>query len=376
MVMRPDILLLDEPTSRLDPIAKDAFVSALGKLSSEFGTTVIIAEHCTENLLELSNKVLIMNSGELVFHGDPRQACTAVKNEPVFETFPAAARLWKELGDAGECPLSVNEGKRLLERYSVVQLKHEDGGAVSGSAAINVKNIYYRYEKSLPDVIKNVCFSVCVGEIFTLLGANGCGKTTLLDLISANKRPYKGKIEIFDKPIEKFGDNLYGGTLALLVQEPKALFSHDTVFAELDGRRDLIERFGFERLENRHPYDLSGGEQQKCALAKIMLHSPKILLLDEPTKGMDAATSNEICELIKGLKNEGKTVMIVTHDVELAAKVSDRCALMFDGGLVNVDTPAKFFGENYFYTTGASRIARGKIANVLTVSDIVNCVEK
>lgn len=230
--------------------------------------------------------------------------------------------------------------------------------------AIQAKSLWFRYTKSGVDILSGTDFTLHRGEIFSLFGANGSGKTTLIHALAGLNKPYRGKVEIN-------GNSTVQKRIALLPQEPKAVFTKDTVAQELNGNEEMIRKFRLLSLSERHPYDLSGGEQQLCAIAKILLSNPDILILDEPTKGMDADAKERLGEILSDFKKDCKAALLVTHDLDFAAKFADRCGLLFHGTVTSTDTPRAFFSGNYFYTTAAARIARGVIKNAVTCQDVI-----
>ena len=223
--------------------------------------------------------------------------------------------------------------------------------------------------------------------VILMAGLNGAGKTTVLKVLSGIEKPYRGKIKLLGKNIKDYrGNELHFHNVALLPQNVHDVFLRDTVESDLrdmcrvlgysavqaDEKMSAVsEKLGISRLFGKHPYDLSGGEAQKCALAKVLLSGPKILLLDEPTKGIDAHAKLILRDILFSLKREGVTVIAVTHDTEFAAIASDKCALFFDGEVISPSSPRNFFSGNDFYTTAASRISRGIFENTVTVDDVV-----
>ncbi|MBQ3151501.1 MAG: ATP-binding cassette domain-containing protein [Clostridia bacterium] len=390
MVMNPDILLLDEPTSQLDPIAASDFIATLHKLNRETGLTVILVEHRLEEVFPVADKVITMHDGRILFFDEPKKVCKLMKGGPLEAGLPSAVRIFNALCEEGECPLTVRDGRNFIENYADKASACSIGKhTLKGEKAIEVKNLWFRYEKNLPDVITDLDFGVTEGEIVSILGGNGSGKTTMLNLLAGLDKPYKGKIKLFGKNINNYkGASLYRRNIALLAQNPKLVFQKDRVDDDFSAalktmeipvseHKDLIEktvrRFGVEQLLHRHPYDLSGGEQQKCALCKLLLTEPKILLLDEPTKGFDAQSKQTLAKMLTELKADGKTIVIVTHDVEFAAQISDRCALFFDGKIISDGTPNSFFSGNTFYTTAASRISRGVFKDTVLCEEVIRC---
>ena len=322
--------------------------------------------------------------------GTPRELCTALRTHPLALGLPTASRIWAGLNVPDvPCPLTVREGRELLEeRFS------ERAGALvpvkprpQMPPVLQAEGLCFRYEKDAPDVLRELSLSVCAGEIFALLGGNGAGKTTTLHLLAGLEKPYRGTIRILGKKMKDYKNGaLYRSCLSLLPQSPRTVFLKDSVredyrqlltahgvrAAEQEEKiAALADRLDITALLDRHPYDLSGGEQQKCALGKLLLTDPKLLLLDEPTKGLDADYKQRLRSLLHSLRAEGRTIVMVTHDVEFAAAVADRCALFFDGEIIADGTPNEFFAGNHFYTTAAARIARTVFPNAVLCEEVV-----
>lgn len=419
MTMAPRLLLLDEPTSQLDPIAATNFINTLYKLNRGMGITVIIAEHRLEELFPIADRVIVMDGGEVIANDAPRKVCRMLSDHPVSAAFPAATRIFAgifqktgrtvntEAPSLENIPLTVREGREFLKAFvgsrtgagDEIKNKNESLSpeSVCGEAvdtvdvppAVVMKNVWFRYERNSADILRGTGLSVKCGEIFSVLGGNGSGKTTMLKVLSGISYAYRGRTELFGKNIKDYSRiGLHHGNVALLPQNVDSVFIKKTVREDLldicrimgmsreeSGRAvdEMAERLGISEFvrADRHPYDLSGGEMQKCALAKVLLTRPRLLLLDEPTKGIDAYAKNGLGEILKSLKSGGVTVIIVTHDVEFAAEVSDRVALFFDGEVLSPTTPQKFFGSNYFYTTAPSRISRDIFTDTVTVSDLL-----
>lgn len=393
MVMQPKILILDEPTSQLDPIAASDFISTLKKLNRELGLTVILVEHRLEEVFPTADRVVLMDGGRVLLYDSPvnvgKRLGEMQDSHPMLLGLPSAVRIFNALHIDDECPLTVREGRDFLERHFAADENAITVGEYTHSdeAAIELKKVWFRYERDLPDVLRGTSLTVYGGEFYCILGGNGTGKTTTLNVISGLNKAYRGKVIINGKPIKEYrGNSLYRNNLALLPQNPQTVFIKETVredYSEIletlgiskDERTEMIEavtaRVGISHLLEKHPYDLSGGEQQKCALAKMLLLKPKILLLDEPTKGLDAYSKHTLKNILADLKRDGMTILAVTHDVEFAAENAGRCALFFDGEILSADVPEKFFSENNFYTTAANRIARQLCRNAVTCEQVV-----
>lgn len=395
--MQPKLLILDEPTSQLDPIAASDFIHTLSKINKELGLTILLTEHRLEEVFPLADRVAVMDQGKLLFVESPRQAGHELKkfdpNHRMLLGLPSAVRIYQGL-DAEDvtCPLTVRDGRNFIEENynnTITRLEREPEKKEEKDRpiAMRMKDICFRYEKEEPDVLDHVALTLYEGEVVSLLGGNGAGKTTLLSVISGTNRPYYGKIEVFGKRLQKYrGKELYIRKLASLPQNPQTVFLKMTVredYEELakvlgckkseleDKIQAAAQQLEITHLLDRHPYDLSGGEQQRAAIGKVLLLEPRLLLLDEPTKGIDAWSKRQLGNLLKDLRGQGITVLMVTHDVEFAAEVSDRCGLFFDHEITSVDTPEEFFCNNNYYTTAANRISRQQYENAITCEEVI-----
>lgn len=375
MVMQPEILLLDEPTSQLDPIAAGDFIATVAKLNRELSLTVIMIEHRLEDVIPVAGKLLALAEGRVFAFGETRQTVALLRREPdLLDDMPAAVRLYSRFDTELPCPLDVREGRNFIEtafenRIRKVQseeYKHSD------KKALEFSEVWFRYEKELPDVLRGLSFSVWEHEIFCILGGNGSGKSTALAVASGLEKAYAGKIQIFGQKIKDYkNQSLYRSCLALLPQDVQTVFLRNTVKEELEDAGAVAAELPYDlsTLSEKHPYDLSGGQQQLVALAKVLAAKPRLLLLDEPTKGLDAHTRNGFIDVLKKLKASGVTIVCVTHDVEFAALCADRCAMFFRGEITSCGVPRQFFAGNSFYTTAANRMTRGYYDAVSTVED-------
>ncbi len=392
MAMQPSVLILDEPTSQLDPIAAGEFLKTLEKINRELGVTVILTEHRLEEVFPMADKVLVMDEGKIIADNAPEKVGEILKrqNHDMQKALPTPMRVHAGIENSLPCPLTVRDGRRWLLEYSKENPLHKDlipkdKSQKNNDVVIEIKEAWFRYEKNLPDAVKGLNLSVNQGELFCLVGGNGTGKTTALSLISGLNKPYRGDVKIKGQSISKI-ENLYDGLLGVLPQNPQSLFVKKKVYLDLmeilseqkitrEEKEEKVHNISvlckIESLLESHPYDLSGGEQQRVALAKILLMEPEILLLDEPTKGMDARFKEEFADILFGLKENGVTILMVSHDIEFCAECADRCGLMFDGQLTSVDAPRAFFEGKNFYTTSANRMARACLPNAVLAEDII-----
>lgn len=386
MAMQPEVLILDEPTSQLDPIAASDFLNTVRKINTELGTTVIVTEHRLEDIFPYADRVIVMENGGVLADGEPGDVSRLLweqKNE-MFTAMPTPVQVFYGTEGTGKCPLTVREGRNWLSEafsekphYSSIQA--EGLPEEVESPAISLKELWFRYERNSPDILRGVSAEIPKGSIAAIVGGNGSGKSTTLKSICGICRPYRGKVEIFGKPIEKYkSGSLFNACVAMLPQDPKSLFVKKTVLEELEEMTDRRERIEdvsqlcqITELMSSHPFDLSGGEQQRAALAKVLLTEPKILLLDEPTKGMDSFFKQTFAGILYWLKERGITVVMVSHDIEFCARYADTVSMFFDGQILTTDTPRRFFGNNSFYTTAANRMSRHVFSMAVSVEDVV-----
>lgn len=379
MVMQPQVLILDEPTSRLDPIAAHNFLEAVSRINRELGTTIIISEQRLDEVLPLCDKVVVMENGRILTVGTPREVGAELnsRHSDMLDALPSPMKISYAAGCSSETPVTIREGREWLTQLSVKnKLSSLTDSYSSAEDILCIDEAWFRYEKNNADILKGLSFKLRKGELYALMGGNGAGKTTALSLICGINAPYRGKIKIAP-----------GMKTAALPQEPQTLFSQKTVRLDLsemlpknlshsdaERLRQTAELCGLRELLDRHPYDLSGGEQQRSALAKVLLSEPDILILDEPTKGLDAHFKKEFSAILSELKRRGVSILMVSHDIEFCAEYADRCGMLFDGRIVSENIPKKFFYDNAFYTTSARRMARGIIQNAVTNEDIIYAI--
>ena len=393
MVMQPLLLILDEPTSQLDPIAAGEFLNTLKKINRELGTTVILTEHRLEDAFPMADRVIVMDDGKIIVDEIPEKVGEILKsqNHHIYKALPTSVRVHGSVENSLPCPMTVRDGRIWLEEYSKVNVLNreiipKDKVPDNTDTVIEIKDAYFRYKKDLPDVVKGFSLSVSKGELFCLVGGNGTGKTTALSLISGLNMPYRGEVLIKGQMVSKI-QNPYNGLLGVLPQNPGSIFVKKTVYLDLmeilserklsqEEKEQKVQNIALlcriEKLLDSHPYDLSGGEQQRAALAKVLLMEPEILLLDEPTKGMDAHFKEEFADILMDLKANGVTILMVSHDIEFCAEYADRCALVFDGSITSSGAPREFFCGNSFYTTSANRMARTRLPEAVLAEDIIS----
>ena len=452
MAARPDVLVLDEPTSQLDPIAASDFLATVHRINRELGTTVVVSEHRLDEVYGLTDRVVVLEEGRVVADGEPRAVAGQLHRagSPMALALPAAARIaWGVEGRPGrrsgegapcsnsievqgssratdvsvctsmncartpsplrrpyssiveegaalqvETPLTVREGRSwLADEVAAFPPRRwafpagEACNSASTRAAVELRDVWFRYERDGADVLRGTTLTVPEGSLFAVVGGNGTGKSTMLRAICGVARPYRGKITVLGRRLKDWKRaELFRGGVAMLPQDPLNLMVKKTVRGDLeemlDGRgltagqrtaavREVAALTDIVPLLDAHPFDLSGGEVQRAAFAKVLLNEPRLLLLDEPTKGLDAFFKEKLAALLRSLTARGTTVLMVSHDIEFCASYADRCALFFDGDAVTTNPPRRFFASNSFYTTAANRISRGLFENAVTVEEVV-----
>ena len=391
MAMQPQVLVLDEPTSQLDPIAASDFLNTVRKINIELGTTIIITEHRLEDIYHSADRVVVMEEGRVIASDGPRQVGSLLwqQDSAMFAALPTPTRVFYQSEAEGQCPLTVREGRSWLTTtfenrcLTALEPEMEPEPPKGREYALRIQEGWFRYEKQGLDILRGLNLEVPQGCIFAIVGGNGAGKSTTLKTICGICKPYRGKVELFGKTIKSYGGGLYRGCVAMLPQDPRSLFVGKTLREDL---REMCREEGpiqavaetceITHLLDAHPYDLSGGEQQRAALAKVLLTNPKLLLLDEPTKGLDSFFKGKFAEILKKLKAEGITTVLVSHDVEFCAEYADLVGMFFDGQIVTTDTPHRFFGQNSFYTTAANRMSRCVFQNAITAGDVAMLYRK
>ncbi len=390
MAMQPEVLILDEPTSQLDPIAASDFLNTVRKINIELGTTVIITEHRLEDIFPYADRAIVMDGGTVIADDTPRNIGKRLYEErnDMFAAMPTPVRVFYGGLGEGDCPLTVREGRTWLSRTcpdpKVTTLPTREQNLYAQGPALSLKELWFRYEKDGQDVLRGVTAEVPKGALYAIVGGNGAGKSTALKAVCGICKPYRGKVKVFGKPVDKYkSSELFVNCLAMLPQDPKSLFVKNTVredLAEMTKDEAKIAEIAaiceVDHLLDSHPYDLSGGELQRSALAKVLLTDPKLLLLDEPTKGIDSFFKEKLAAILCRLKEQGITVVMVSHDVEFCAKYADLVSMFFDGQILTTDTPRRFFGSNSFYTTAANRMSRHVFSMAVTAGDVVELCRK
>ena len=418
MAMQPKVLVIDEPTSQLDPIAASEFLRTVQKINRDLGTTVILSEHRLEEAFTMADKVMVMDKGKVLAYDEPRKIGRMLAGSgdddrhPMFYGLPAMMKIYQSAENGDDSPLTIREGRLWIDskvgdayREGVPEVSgigvsddtqddqkpQPDAGerksadaepaptkSADAEPAITVKDLWFRYDRKSQDVLRDLNFTIDKGQLFCVLGGNGVGKSTTLKVVSHILKQQRGKVTV-------------NGTLAMLPQNPQALFTEISVEDEMmealhDSKEpdevkvqkvlDMLGTMEITHLRKSHPYDLSGGEQQRLALGKVLLLDPEIILLDEATKGLDPFFKISLARVLKKLTDAGKTLFMVSHDIEFCAEYADTCAMFFDGQIVSIGKPHEFFPGNNFYTTSANKMARDHFPDAITWEEVAACVRE
>lgn len=415
MAMQPEVIILDEPTAQLDPIAAKNFIEMLRRIHTELGITIILSEHRLEEVLPITDELIVMEQGRKLVQETVAKAgrYLAESQHELFKAMPTAMQVaWyvTRQQEMANSVITVREGRNWLRHWlqtkelalkekvecservddASLSKRLDKGHFYKGNAykddfckgslkrstqeqevLLQLKEVYFKYDKTSEDILKGVSYCIKKGNFYAIVGGNGTGKTTTLSVIAGLYKPYRGKVKWYDKEIK----------VAMLPQNPQELFECSTVREELlemereEKVQSIAELLAITELLETHPYDLSGGQMQCVALAKILLLEPEVLLLDEPTKGIDADFKEKLGELFTSLKARGMTLIMVSHDLDFCARYSDECALFFDGQVISSGSPKDFFSENSFYTTTANRMSRGIIDGCITSEEVISACQ-
>ena len=374
--------MTDSKLLNVDEVAEVIGVSrsyayrVIRKLNEELGLTILLSEQRLEEAVPLADHLIVLEQGRLLAAGAPQETAAAVRGHAIFSAMPTAARIAAALGAPENLPLTVREGQAYLRGYAQHPLPEAKSAPAQAQPVLRVRDGWFRYAQGRPDVLRGFSLTLRPGELYALTGSNGSGKTTALGVLAGQLRLYRGSVYLDGKKQRALRPLRDG--IAAVPQDPRTLFAADTVCADLASLgRDaalldaVVQQMALAPLLERHPFDLSGGEQQRAALAKVLLMQPRVLLLDEPTKGLDAEFKRTFARIIRRLTTRGVCVIMVSHDAEFCASFADRCAMFFDGAIVAEGTPREFFSSGSFYTTSASRMARGLLPGAITPEDVI-----
>lgn len=386
LAMQPHTLILDEPTSQLDPVAAEDLFNLIKRLNEELNLTIVLIEQRLERCFHLADRVAVMENGRILRTGTSAE----VAAWQVSEGMPFVPRVAAFFAHAGfaDIPLTVKEGRKKLDEVSFSGRgagQHVPNPARQKKAAapvVEVKNLWFTYPNGR-EVLRGINLTAGAGELVTVLGGNASGKTTLLKNLAGLLKPGRGKVLVGGKEPGRTPPQELARVIGYLSQNPNDYLFQDTVEEELKftlanlespdagSVGPLLDRLGLDRYRMTNPRDLSSGERQRVALASVLVAGPKLLILDEPTRGIDYRLKTVLGNLLQRLAEEGTAIILVTHDVEFAAEYADRIVMLFDGQIACDGSKHAVLGSSMFYAPQIGRLFRGYDDTVLTLGEAV-----
>lgn len=368
LMLYPDILLLDEPISQLDPIAAMEFTDVLRRLNEELGITLVITEHKPDYLISMVDKIAYMQDGQVIFQGPSRKVLRdlwekSFEDEKRKDFIPVISKASLAISPKSEVSINPKELKLLAQDMTMKDFleKEKEESKDKKERVVAIKELFFAYTKG-NYALRNLDLEVEKGEFLCLMGSNGSGKSTLLKVISGMNKGQFGKVKTSYKKIQ------------YMPQDLMAFFRQDTVedelyFEGMDEKlyEDFLIRLNLKDLLDKHPYDLSSGEQQKVVLATMLLRKPDLIILDEPTKSMDPFLKKIAAQVLLESK---ATIICATHDLEFAADYASRCIMLFNGEVAYSMNARDFFKQNRYYTTSINKALRELNDNLITYGDI------
>lgn len=396
ILLQPRLLLLDEPTAQLDPIAAREFLQMIHRINQELNTTIVIIEHRLEEVFPIVDRVVILEDGKIRQDDITQHVIKKIdKMDTYFQYLPEITKLYLLSNENNpmqeHIPITVREGRSWLTKQKDNRFLKEgpssqfiENKELTRTSILECRDVFFQYDRSGKMVLEGVQYRMAKGLFSAIIGGNGAGKSTLLKILAGIENPRRGKVLFEGKPLNKMKENERYKKIGYLSQNPLALFTQDTVREELTAATELSDEkkstealaetmdfFELGKVLYKHPYDLSGGERQKLALACVLLKKPEILLIDEPTKGLDPIFKLEVGKLLKELQRKGISILMVTHDIEFATRHADQCSLLFAGSIAAEGTAKQMFSDNYFYTTAINRLVRGYLPQALNYEDVL-----
>lgn len=389
----PRCIILDEPTSQLDPSSSEEVMGLIRKINSELGVTIIVIEQRINKWFDISDRLIIMKDGKIAFSGE-NSSIYNEKDQYINEFTPAYIKFMKHIG-IQKVPCSFKESRKLVEslaknkcliKKKSIKPQNAINGSEESGISINIKNLHFSYDND--EILKGINLVVHKGEFIGLLGANGAGKSTLLKCIMGLEN-FKGSIKLINDQFEANNRNirLVAKNIGYVSQNPEDYISKDTVYDELKFTLDNYQIKDYERIDeilnileinsyrNKNPRDLSGGEKQRVAIASVLVLNPKVLLLDEPTRGLDDMVKKKLGLLLQKLNESGTTIIMVTHDTEFSAQFCKRYMLMFNGDIIFDGSGDELFGCGIYYSTQINKLFRSVDRNIFTLKDALESYE-
>lgn len=377
----PRLLVLDEPTSQLDPWGAEEVLTALTRFNEDLGLSILLAEHRLERVLVHADTVRVLEDQRVSFDGTPAELARFLDADALPPVTVLARKLgWENL------PLTV-KAARQHPQLPALRARLRDTPAdnhipAKGSPIVELQGASIALNR-IP-VIRNTSLTIREGEFVALMGRNGSGKTTLLRALLGFQELDSGKVVVNGR--DHTGKRVHdlGGIIGYVPQQPGALFFHERLIDELHftarlrgqdqaNLPSLLDRLGLAFAAERHPRDLSGGERQRAALATVLAGNPRVLMLDEPTRGMDPWHRRQLIDVLKQVQADGVAIVMATHDVELVAGAADRVVMLGDGSIVADGPPEDVLTDSLTFTTQLNKALGDKW---LTADQVLRAASK
>lgn len=398
LCMEPRILLLDEPTSQLDPVSAESIINTVRRLNEDFGMSVIMVEHRLDKCFHLADRLLLMDDGRITYDDDPY--LFVVKSKPdVIQYMPVVSRVFK-LSGVGYTPYTVRDAKVYLsqqsniDNHAVKAITKDIEGDPNGESLIRFDDVCFTYvkedktqsheETSRRYALKSISLCINQGDIISIHGEVGAGKSTLMKIATLEHRPTSGKVWIKGDDAGSMSIKDIAGRFAYLSQNPGDYLSQDTVMKEMElslyhykgtdkEERILkvLSRFDMADHTETHPRDLSTGERQRIAIASLLLLEPELMILDEPTRGLDYEAKMKLGETMLQLNDEGISIILVTHDIAFAHDFCSRSMIMSQGELITVGKTDVVLNQSYSYVTEVGKLFRDINPDITKEADAV-----
>lgn len=353
LIMNPDIIILDEPFSSLDPFSANALLDTLNKVNNDFSTAVLVSSSSLETLCQYAQNIIFIENGKISSNFKNIRECGIINDNYIYNLLPEMYKIHSKVNPNALFPPTLKDGKNFFnelfkDKNVNFRTAEEYREKPEANQILSLKNIWFKYKKNSPDILKDLNLSVKSGEIISILGKNGSGKSTLLNLICKTFKPYKGKITINNKPIYKYSDSeLFGSIISMIPQYTETYYDNVNL-------------------------QLCHGEKQILYIKNTLKDKNNpIIVMDEPTAGIDSNQKRELLSIIREASNNGSAIIIASHDLEFCSEASHKCCMLFDGQIIGLDTKNKFFSNNTFYTTVPRIITSDIFENAVTSKEVI-----
>ena len=403
LVLHPEILVLDEPTSELDPKGAEEVIQLVKRLNEEFGLTVLLVEHRIDRVLQSVDRLILMNNGMIAYDGNPRDWIHHVGDTLPDIGVPPITRLSVALQKKNidtKTPLTIKEGRQNFSSvFKSKKFKKTDFSSIrksknSNDSVVAIKNLWYKYPDS-PTILRGINLSISKGEFVSLIGRNASGKTTLAKMLNGLLKPTKGTVEINGINTTKTSVETLSKYVGYVFQDPNVHLFADTVEEEItfmmhnlgfspksteESLEKMLKQFNLNYCRYAYPRSLSTGEKQRVALSSVLAANPQLLILDEPTRGLDYELKKTLMHHLKTYQQNGGTILLITHDIELIAEFGERVLLISEGNIVADGTKHDVLSNSLHFSPQINRLIQpftkyGLASDILTVDEIMQGIQ-